>query len=232
MSISVAVPTVPQRRHLVVPLIRNHLPKNTMISVDDSGLWVNARKCWIATIEKGTDYCMVIQDDVKPVQNFMVNVWRMIEQKPKDILSLFCSRMRDMQEAWEAKASWIEYDTICWGQCVVMPRAIAIQFLQWADAETDDRWIMDDGRVALFAALRGEKIYSPFPTPLQHSKELRSTWADRDGTTLQSHFVGKWEKGKTIRPVSQRSVKTLIETKGKRWLKTYPPIVTPLEQNP
>lgn len=217
-SIAVAVMTVPSRQKLVTPLVLNHLPKDTQISVDGGGLWHNARKCWLANIEKGRDYCMVVQDDVEPVRDFMVNVWKMVQDRPTDVLSLFCSRMRDMDEALKDGASWVEYDNICWGQTIVLPTKIAKAVVEWSDQYVKDEWIMDDARVALWSVLNGHKIYCPVPTPLQHKKELKSTWADRDGSNLVSRFVGQWSPGPAFRP-HQRGNKTFVETKS-RWLKS------------
>lgn len=215
--LAVAVPTVPARRELALKLVANHLPGSTMVLEDGSGLWHNARAAWRATVAMGRPWCMVIQDDVSPVPGFLCYVEAAIEDRPTDILNLFCSRGRDMDQARGAGASWIEYDTVCFGQAIVMPREVAMDFLAWAELHTSPAWNMDDQRIALYACLEGRRLYSTAPSLMQHAEELRSTWANRDGSNLQSSQVGPWQPGPTFRP-HQRGVASFVETKTRRWI--------------
>lgn len=219
MTLSVAIMTVPQRLHLARALYEFLPGQDTQLFCDDGGLWKNARASWRGTLEdEDATHCMVIQDDIQPVPFFLRSVWEIIEARPKATISLFCSRERDQRQAKEAGAQWLEYDTLCWGQAVIMRRSRVVDFLDWADRCTKPEWKMDDQRIAYYHALIGECIYCPVPSPLQHAKELRSTWANRDGSTLQSSRVGYWTRhgNKAFRP-HQRGLKSFLETKS-RWL--------------
>ena len=160
---------------------------------------------------------MVIQDDVTPTRYFMTQTLAAIKERPRNVLNLFCSRWRDMQLALEVNAGWIEYDTICFGQAVVMPTDFVHEFIHWADAKTSADWKMDDQRIAYWACLFGRRIYCTVPSLMQHAKELPSTWAKRDGTTLQAYQVGDWWPDRTTFRPHQRGTKSFLETKA-RWL--------------
>lgn len=161
---------------------------------------------------------MLVQDDVEPIDDFMLYVWRMIEEKPEHIISLFCSKNKDVGQALKAKTSWLVYDTICWGQSVIMPRHYVREFISWCDMYTKGEWVMDDTRVALWAALTGKQVHCPAPPPLQHAGELLSTWAQRDGTKIVSDFVGPWTPGGGDFRPEQRTIESFVRGRS-RWLK-------------
>jgi len=162
-----------KRRYAVSSLIsalgeeairQNWLDFQVMGDMHGRGPWWNARRCWEHGQTTGATHHLILQDDVKVMNGFVVGIFDLIEAFPDDVMSLFCLQRKDFQDQ---TARWGIAEGV-WGCAVLMPVKLVSEFLAWEKANIKPEFKHDDCRVSLWCVKTKRRVKVPFPNVVDH----------------------------------------------------------------
>jgi hypothetical protein len=158
----------PYPRELVDKLSR-FAPK-VVCDTAGRGAWATAREGWLSGIRSGADWVLVVHDDAVTFPDVARSIEIALADPPGDIISFFSTRP-ELLEARDAHDHWVAYDVYCWGLALALPRTVAIDFVQWCDANIREDWKADDTRLTLYACEHEDSIFCAAPSLFQHPPE-------------------------------------------------------------
>lgn len=143
------------------------------------GCWWTARQCWQHGIDSGATHILVLADDALPCKNFPAALEHAVASRPNHILN-FTSQTNDVRrfakEAFDSGKSWVDLGlSWCSGVSLLMPRAMAIEFLAWADEHVKEGANNDEMITALFAATTDRRICCSSSSLVEHDPACEST---------------------------------------------------------
>lgn len=165
----------PQRRAWVLGL-RRALPEATVTKDVRRELWATTRHGWLTVLrDRRATHGLVLVDDMEPCPRFRELLLDAVEARPDGPVVIFTMREKAMTAAREKGLSWIRGRTGCWGGSVVLPRAMADDFLAWERVNIDPGYPWDDTRINLYCLTFGVPIFITAPSLMQHVGDDRST---------------------------------------------------------
>lgn len=196
-SISIAhTPWKPERRE-ALSLMREALtplPPDAIFFVHDTDYrgkpWNDikhewALACWRWHLDAGATHCLMMSDDLTIMPGFWEVMQRMVESvsgAPIGCMSNHPKGPKLLQGGthWYRTQSWLV------GPCIVMPRKLLAEFVQWyekwypklpkgEDSEGHQEFYHDDSSINEWVGKTGRYSYHPLPAPIEHRLELGRT---------------------------------------------------------
>lgn len=146
------------------------LPEQLTIHSDASHSkfpWTQAKAGWYAGLEGGASHHCLIQDDVLTCADFVATLERMAEVLPDQVISLYCPR-KLAREAYDRGERWALVKDGSWGQGIMMPRNLLLEFLEWEQANIYPECPHDDSRVAMWLIETNRPAWVCVPSLVQH----------------------------------------------------------------
>jgi hypothetical protein len=161
-------------RRDVGPLLRalDGPPDAVVVDEQSAGVWPTARRAWLSA-PSSADVVLVLQDDVEPCRDLLATARRIAEALPGEIVSLYSPACKFASAADADGCRWYVRSAAMWGQAMMMPRELALQWISWCDVHTTDVGV-DDERLALWTALSRIRTYYPLPSLVEHAGVDRS----------------------------------------------------------
>lgn len=207
-----------KRAHLVPELVeRLGLSDDDVIWDRRNDRWDTGRRAWQA-IDQTADWGMVVQDDAFPCLDLIAGMEKALERVPPNVLvSPYIGTRRPsrgridriVQEAYAAKAAFVEMPSLNWGVAITAPTRIINGMLPWCDKQPYPNYDRRIGRYAI-DVLRME-TWCTFPSLVDH-RDIPSLIGHGDGRVAH-HFIGadesalsvNWDAG-SVRMSASRTV--------------------------
>lgn len=181
ISLSLAIahaPTYERQRYLSEILhrlnpdeMRTHLTRFDVVSrprlTGRAAVWPTAQAAW--AMAGGATHHLVLQDDALPCVGFLDGVHHLLALRPHHIISLWNARRKLVDDLRAAGVMWWVAPANTTGVAVVMPAALAREFLAWEAAVVDPALPADDVRLAAFAKWSGQPIWHTTPSLVHHA---------------------------------------------------------------
>lgn len=134
------------------------------------GHWWNAKRCMEWATGINATHHLILQDDIRFCEDFVTGLDELIKVWPGEIISLFFGPRKGFKEG----GRWGDAEGP-WGQAIVYPHEILLEFLEWEKAHVKPHLRHDDTRVTLFCDGTGRTVKVPFPNPIDHLDDMKST---------------------------------------------------------
>ncbi len=149
-------------------------------------------KMWDWAANEDVSHCLFLQDDATVSPDFFGCLSDLIAAHPEHVLGLQVAHPQAETFA-EAGHAWFSTSDGLVGVGYLVPRPTLWRFDTWRNAlprETVES-ISEDTLLGLYCLVRGERIYHPLPTIVDHDVELASTYAN-DGHSNRRSRV-RWD---------------------------------------
>jgi hypothetical protein len=139
--------------------------------------WHTGGRAWRSLAARGTDWSMVIQDDVLPCRDLIPALTAALEHVPGQVIvSPFVGRnqprgyVRQIAEAVELarvrNASWIMTGALMWGVAICVPTATVAPMVTWC--EQMNQWRSYDKRVGQYYKRQHYRTWYTWPSLVDH----------------------------------------------------------------
>ena len=162
-TLAVAIMHAPwkhERRAWVADTQRRLQPHPVHVVADTrhEGCWPTARNAWLYLATTGATHALLLQDDVRPVDDFFVRVAPALEAVPNRALSIFTDN-KFAPEAVAQGSAWYAAQAGVTAQALILPRAWITPWLRWCADAIRPEYPHDDGRLRLFIAAHHGHIW-------------------------------------------------------------------------
>jgi GR25 family glycosyltransferase involved in LPS biosynthesis len=159
-----------RQRHLklLMTSLETDISHKTKVSVveDEVSCWSGCKKALQSGIESGADYICVLQDDVLACRDFIPTIEKITKIVSDKPITLFTPNdMAGTARSWQR--SWMTIKLWFYAQGYILPRDMAIDFLEFADKHTNDRTI-DDEKLAIWIWKRDLRVWATMPSLVEH----------------------------------------------------------------
>ena len=132
----------------------------------DESPWATVKRALRRGDETVTHH-LILQDDVKVVDEFAQLLRQAIDARPGDVIGLFANR-KQVNEARGSECPWATCPGI-WGQAWVIPEVLVDDLIGWCETNIDDGFPHDDARVSLWLRYGiGQRAWFPLPSLVEH----------------------------------------------------------------
>ena len=131
------------------------------------GCWPTVRATWISGAMTTATHVLAMQDDIHPCPAFIPALEILIGMRPDVPLALWTTRPQIEQ----IDGAWMACPGGSSGGGVVLPRAMAEDFIRWNDRYLPGRsdvHLLDDSRLGWYIMARGLTTYYPVPGLMNH----------------------------------------------------------------
>jgi len=167
--------------------------------IDRLGVWPTARKAWGLAASYCTTHVAVMQDDALPCENFGSLMTGAIAANPHEVITLHSMSRRFVDEARERGSAWAWGPDAAYGQAMIMPRELVMEFLQWSERHIAPSFKHDDDRLGLWARCTGRGVYVTCPNLIDHAEPTRSLLGHSDCRRVARWFSDgspvDWHRG-------------------------------------
>jgi hypothetical protein len=206
---------VPRKREVAVSVCVTHHPKRAallpytlkvleaadpLVVVDEKseGCWPTRRRAWLSVPDWATHH-LVIDDDLRFCEHFYEGVVRAATLGPPGVLSFYANRPQTKKWA-PGDPTWVKV-RYTQGPAVLLPRKVALRFVEWADASTGLA-LVDDYLLKTFSALNNISQWTCMPSLAEHGKPNDSLVLNRPGdrtsTRTADVFLGERRSALTV----------------------------------
>lgn len=136
-------------------------------------VWLN----YVAAIETAPSHAthmVIMHDDLDLHPQFWQLLPTVIAARPDSILTLFSMR-KVITDAFMAGVPWAIIKAPLMGQCVVWPRKMALELLEFVAEHINLSAPYEDTKTRLFCALTGNYMYATAPCLVEHAGAFTST---------------------------------------------------------
>lgn len=165
-------------------------PHNVKVTIvnDDESCWSGCKKA----LTCDADYICVLQDDVLVCKDFLPTIEKLVKLVPDKPITLFCQREKANQ-ARDWTRSWLTMKLWFYAQGYIMPKALAKDFLEYAERHTNQRNI-DDEKIAIWLWKRDLRVWATMPSLVEHIGWNSTTIRNRDYDSYYkiAQRVAKW----------------------------------------
>lgn len=193
-----------ERRVMVQDLSRRIKDKDLLVEFtilkdyDKAGPWPVSRKAWKMAGRKGATHQLVLQDDVIPCRDFVKTLLKLVELKPDVPIGIYANR-KVVETARTAGSSWALIPDGAWGQAVLLPVALAWDFLRWerAHVTAHGEFVKKhyDTRVAMWLLKTKRPMWATVPSLIEHIAPSRSLLGFSHSRRVARWFAGADKSG-------------------------------------
>ena len=168
------------------------------------GCWWTSRQAWLRGIAGGSEYILVLSDDMVPsCDNFLTAVEMAAGAVQSKAIMSFFSMRKMTRNAESLGSAWCSTPDGCWGGSIMMSRDPARMFLDWEAASVRTGWEPnhDDRRVAFYAIAHKVPVFVAALQIVQHLGAAHSSVGYSNRNRVASNlFTGNggdidWTRG-------------------------------------
>lgn len=193
-KISAGIMCIPKRYENAskIAYYLRHQGIETSISCDVVGghLWENARRAFEKHSPTATHH-LHIQDDVGLCKDFVEGLYKLVEARPRDAITLYMTSKATCEKARAADIHWIACHGVCWGPATLLPLHLLYQYLDWERAHVLSDYKSSDGRMEFWSYYTNTPVYAELPTFTEHLEPLTSSLGHPPmESKVSSWFIG------------------------------------------
>jgi len=179
-TLRTAITSHPDRSELLADLCDQVDPYAVSIDIDGLGPWRNHRRSWETLIQSGTEWGLVLEDDVEVIEGFKPFVQKMAAEIDPCVLCLFCIDSPKRREAVENGLGWLRFHYSTWGPAIMMPTTWAAEWLDWCERYVEEDYTHYDTRLTWWLQEHQEPTWVPVPNLVEHRDvESLMPWGGR-----------------------------------------------------
>jgi hypothetical protein len=133
------------KREAFVEQLQQELPEAEVVWDEMEDRWDTGRRAWLAQVDSGSDYSLVVQDDALICQDLLAGLAKAADVADGKPICLYTGRARPKQhttrrmvhKALRLGTPWIELPGPWWGVGIALPTAHITNLIEWADDRTE-----------------------------------------------------------------------------------------------
>jgi hypothetical protein len=146
---------------------------------------------WLATIRSGVTHGLFLNDDLFLCDHFAETLARVVEARPNDVISLYCSdeRARHIVGRWYTSREGLI------GNAYVVPIQVLCEFLAFRKrdlVESCVETLTEDQQLNLFCMATGRKVWHTRPSLVEHDVSIASCYGN-EGNAARTAAIGPWK---------------------------------------
>lgn len=146
---------------------------------------------WRAALKPGFTHGLFLNDDLILADEFWEKLEDRIDQRPNDILSLYCSDPRAAELHAKGHRWYTSTDGLI-GNAYIYPIWLLEKFLDWRQTALVPgviETLSEDQLINLFAMATGRKIFHTIPSLVEHDVSIASAYGN-EGNAARTASVG------------------------------------------
>lgn len=202
MKFSVAVLTIPERKHLGITIKDLYAGGKLYCDYYHEGSWKNHKR---ALSECTSDYLLVLEDDILPCKDFLLTVDVIAGMFPDNPVSFFNMDYYKRTNNTVKKRGETFFSTFgVTGQAILYPSKCITSFLRWCDVNVPENNILNtcDARRWAWAVSTNTPIVVTVPNLVEHTLPLETAIKNSVRTLskkrVSADFIGKDVSGMSV----------------------------------
>ena len=203
MKLAIRIQHHPKRQtYLKILLSLLDKTDNLEIIEDNISTWSGCQKA-IKSMKPDDTHILVLQDDILVCKDFIKTVENIIELNKFPVT--FFSPKEIIRRAVMFNTNWVAISVWFMAQAYLMPREMALDFVEWSNRHCKGAKLVDDERLAMYFYYHNQKVFATSPCLVEHLGWYETTIADRMNFhykkiagRVSQYFIGVDESGLSI----------------------------------